>query len=53
VIDRITEHRKSARWALESASAKLSENEDAVPVESKRKDYIVKPAERRRIDPRP
>jgi hypothetical protein len=45
VIDRVTEHRKSARRALESASAKLSEYEDEVAIESKRKDYNLKRAE--------
>jgi hypothetical protein len=45
VIDRVMEHRKSARRALESATAKLSEYEDEVAIESKRKDYNLKRAE--------
>jgi hypothetical protein len=45
VVERITDHRKSAIKALESAKSKLSAYEDEVSVESKRKDYNLKRAE--------
>jgi hypothetical protein len=45
VIDRVSEQRKSAARALESASAKLTQYEDEVAAESKRKDYNLKRAE--------
>jgi hypothetical protein len=45
VVERVTDQRKSAATALESAKAKLSESEDEVAAESKRKDYNLKKAE--------